>query len=236
MSNDYFNFKQFTIHQDHCAMKVGTDGVLLGAWANVNNAEDILDIGTGTGVIALMMAQRSKANITAIEINESAYNQSKENFIRSQWNNHIEVYHTSLQDFTISTRKKYDLIISNPPYFNKTKQIQNQDRAVARENQYLSLEELFSCVSKLISAQGRFCLILPQNEEHNIRMLSEVNQLYINRISFVKPNAEKPPKRILLEISKNRINTQSRTITIEKKRHQYSDEYIELTKDFYLNF
>ena len=120
MPNDYFKFKQFTIHQDKCAMKVGTDGVLLGAWAECANAKGILDIGTGTGLIALMIAQRSNAKIDAVEIDETASKQAKENIKKSLWNDRIEILNISFQDFSKSTNEKYDLIVSNPPYFQNS--------------------------------------------------------------------------------------------------------------------
>ena len=155
MPNDYFQFKQFTIWQDQTAMKVGTDGVLLGAWSRAAQTGSILDIGTGTGLLALMMAQRTPARVTieGIEIAEKAYQQAKENIKNSPWHKRICLYHQSYQDFYSQYQKAFDLIITNPPFFDNSLQGEQTDRNLARHSHSLSIQDLLQEVSRQLKKQ-----------------------------------------------------------------------------------
>ncbi len=231
-----FKFKQFSVHQDQCAMKIGTDGVLLGAWTSIDKRPfAILDIGSGTGLIALMMAQRSDADmIDAIEIDGDAYEQSVENFESSPWADRLYCYHAGLDEFVDELDEKYDLIISNPPFYSEEVPSGNDARDMARQNSALPFEELLDGVSKLLEDEGVFSTIIPfKEEEAFIKMASSFN-LYPTRVTRVKGNPTAEIKRSLLEFSFSENQMDISELTIEKERHEYTDEYIGLTKDFYL--
>ena len=182
MSQPYFQFKQFTVWHDKCAMKVGTDGVLLGAWTPVKSSVRILDIGTGTGLVALMLAQRSTASITALEIDEAAAAQATENINRSPWKNRIEVIQ---QDFKHYSSKngisKFDTIVSNPPYFNASLKCSDEQRNKARHNDSLTYEELLAGVSGLLSQEGTFTIVIPMDVCEQIKTLVHKYELYLSR-------------------------------------------------------
>ena len=231
-----FKFKLFTIQQDKCAMKVGTDGVLLGAWVSLHTLPNsILDIGTGTGIIALQMAQRSEAEIIdAIEIDHHAFEQAVENFENSPWNDRIFCYHVSLATFTDEIDEKYDLVVSNPPFYNDEFKSNNEARNKARFTSSLSFEALLDSVSKLLSGNGTFATIIPYKEEANFIKLAEKYQLKINKICRVQGNKDTEIKRSLLSFSKVHNKVELTQLIIEKERHQYTDAYQKLVKDFYL--
>ena len=230
-----FNFKQFSIQQNNTAMKVGTDGVLLGAWTTVKNGT-ILDIGTGTGLIAIMLAQRSKtALIDAIEVEEDAHNQAKENIASCNWKNRISAHHLPIQNFKPTTQ--YDLIISNPPFFLASTKAPNEDRNTARHTDSLSFDDLIASVIRLLNSEGIFSLILPINEAELFINIATAQHLFLNKKCVIKPNPTKPAKRVLMEFSFSKTDIVSKELTIETAtRHQYTKEYISLTQDFYLKF
>lgn len=238
-----FKFKQFTIHQDNCAMKIGTDGVLLGAWASLkNNPNSILDIGSGTGIIALQLAQRSDAEIIdALEIDDNAYEQAVENFENSDWGDRLFCYHASIQQFVNEIDSKYDLIISNPPFYSDDFETKNEARNTARFTSSLSFNELLISVSKLLDKDGLFSTIIPFTEEqHFIELASKVH-LFPSRICRVKGTPKSNIKRSLLEFSfRPRLNigqeneAEITELAIEIERHQYTENYKELVKSFYL--
>jgi tRNA1Val (adenine37-N6)-methyltransferase len=237
MSNTYFKFKQFTISQGDTAMKVGTDGVLLGAWADVTGAERILDIGTGTGLIALMLAQRSQAMIDAIEINAQAARQAGENFKNSPWSERINIFHTSFQEFQIHDKINYDLIICNPPYFINSLKAPDAIRSLARHDDMLSRHDLIKGVSNLLSKNGIFSIIVPYTGSDVLIVLASEYRLYPQKILKIKPVPGKEINRIILEFGKSTGQLLESEMIIETgKRHQYSSEYINLTRDFYLKF
>lgn len=236
MKKTGFQFKQFSVYQDRCAMKVGTDGVLLGAWVNVDNAKNTLDIGTGTGLIALMMAQRSVSSlITAIEIDSEAACQATENVLNSPWKDRIEVVNADLLDFNCS--KRYDVIVSNPPYFSQSLQSPDKQRTLARHNDHLTYSALIQKVATLLSENGRFSVIIPYDHKDEFIQLASQSRLYLQRIVAVKTTPTSVFRRVLLEFSfVESIVEQLKVeeLLIERERHQYSTEYINLTKDFYL--
>ena len=228
-----FQFKQFSVEQDQCAMKVGTDGVLLGAWADADTPQQILDIGTGTGLIALMMAQRfSLAQLTALEIDTDASKQAEENFKQSPWNNRLQLKHIPLQSF--ETKKSYDLIVSNPPYFENVSKAKGATRTQARHTDSLSFETLIEYSAKLLTNKGVLALILPSEVKEKVEQIALKKQLFLNRVGWVKGNKKTPTKRLLLQFSFQEKVLKENTLIIEKERHQYTDEYVQLCKDFYL--
>lgn len=220
-------------------MKVGTDGVLLGAWASIMNAKRILDVGTGTGLISLMLAQRNnKSTIDAIEIDESAYTQANQNFQQSNWTDRLQIYHQDFQSYSASFKKKYDLIISNPPYFNNSLKNDCHKKSKARHTDSLSYADLIDGVSLLLETTGIFCVILPAFEKNNFTHLAFQKNLHLSRCLSIKPTPSKAPKRILMEFSFSlKENSVEEELIIEEfGRHNYSEDYKKLTKDFYLNF
>ncbi len=235
-----FRFKQFTIQQDRCAMKVGTDGVLLGAWAGIGGAQKVLDIGTGTGLIALMCAQRNnKTSIDAIEIDKDAYEQALDNVRRSPWEKRIQVYATSLQDYQKRFSKPvYDHIISNPPYFQKSFKSLLFNRNQARHTDSLSYEELLKGVAQLLLPTGVFSVILPVDSMDSfLQMAKQDFNLHCQKCTLVKGSPNKPPKRVLMSLSYGAQPFYMQELYIgDGRKHPYTVAYKELTKDFYLAF
>ena len=217
-------------------MKVGTDGVLLGAWIDVSFGPDsILDIGTGTGLIALQLAQRSDASlIDALEIEPGAYEEAVENFENSDWSDRLFCYHASLQEFAGEMDEKYDLIVSNPPFYNSTFKELDSKRAAARHTFSLSFTELLQATASLLSKKGKAAFIIPFAEEENFLSIAAKQHLFPERITRVKGNPAAPVKRSLIELRFQKQQPQSDTLIIEKSRHIYTKEYTGLVKDFYL--
>jgi tRNA1Val (adenine37-N6)-methyltransferase len=234
--NTYFEFKQFKIIQEESAMKVNTDGVLLGAWVNTSGVEYALDVGTGTGLIALMLAQRSTAEITGIEIEENAAGEAKFNAANSQWGNRIKIQNISFQEYAANNEKKFELIISNPPYYTKNKKSATTNRSIARHNDLLPFPELISFSLKLLNKKGRLCIIVPAQSSLEISNLAYKKDLFLKKLTEVKSNPETPAIRCLMEFSKTKTALQKDCLSIFKSRSEYSEEYKNLTKDFYLNF
>jgi len=235
MSNPYFSFKQFTVYHHLCAMKVGIDGVLLGAWANIDGANYTLDIGTGSGLIALMIAQRSHSKIVAIDIDADAILQTNHNVNNSPWANRIEPKETSLQQYVKQAVEKYDLIVSNPPYFINSTNAPTLSRTTARHTNFLSHEELIINAKLLLKPTGRICLILPVDEGLKCVDFAESIGLFCNNKVTVYPKPGALSKRLLLEFSFQSSPTIVSELTIEStERHQYSNEFSALAKDFYL--
>ncbi len=235
-----FKFKQFEVEQDRCAMKIGTDSVLLGAWTAVDNYPfSILDIGAGTGVLSLMMAQRCNAElIDAIEIDDDAYEQCVSNFEQSAWGDRLFCYHASLLEFTEEVDDTYDIIISNPPFYAPTlssndDNTMSESRKTARFTDALPFEHLITSASKLLTEDGTFNVIIPfEAETHFIDLASKVS-LYPNHILHVQGTPASEVKRSLISFSFENKPLKTDTLIIETSRHQYTEDYINLTKDFY---
>ena len=230
-----FQFKQFTVKQSNTAMKVGTDGVLLGAWTALNNAKSILDVGTGTGLIALMLAQRSSAElIDAVELNDAAYEQAVENFEASDWGDRLFCYHSALQEFSDEIEDTYDLIVSNPPFYTSTYKQLDKNRAMARHTESLSYENLIEAVAKLLNKTGSCAFIIPFSEEENFVEIAKKHHLFLNRKTHVKGHETSMVKRSLLQFYFEENTLVSKQLIIEKSRHVYTSDYIRLVQDFYL--
>ncbi|WP_017494666.1 tRNA1(Val) (adenine(37)-N6)-methyltransferase [Flavobacterium sp. WG21] len=234
-----FTFKQFSVLQDKTAMKVGTDGVLLGAWAPINhNPFSVLDIGAGTGIIALMLAQRTNAEqIDALEIDEDAYEEAVENFENSPWGDRLFCFHAGLDEFIEEPEDEYDLIVSNPPFYAEDYKSENEQRDLARFQDAMPFEELVEAADLLLSENGILAIILPFKEEEKFIALAKESELYPVKITRVKGTPTAVVKRSLLAFSRNQTAQPGvDELTIEIDRHVYTSEYIELTKDFYLKF
>lgn len=231
-----FQFKQFTVHQNLAAMKVGTDGILLGAWADVSACKNILDVGTGTGLIALMMAQRSAAKVMAIEIEANAASEAKRNCAESPWKERIEVQHQSFQEFAAAAVEKFDLIVSNPPFFENSLKAGSQSRNLARHNDGLPFIELIEKAKELLNEKGKLAVVLPKNEGETFLQLATENDFHLQRKTEVKPSVKKAANRLLLEFGLHQTDTKNTTLIIYEGQGVYSSEFIELTKEFYLKF
>ena len=235
MANPYFSFKQFTVYHDRCATKVGIDGVLLGVWCSVKNDGKILDIGTGTGLIALMLAQRSNSEIDAIDINAEAVLQACDNVMLSPWAKRVNVQEISLQEYARITTQRYDLIVSNPPYFVNSLKAPSEERTTARHTDSLTHEELILNAKLLLTSQGRICIILPVKEALQCKEMALNNGLFCTRETRVIPKPGAETKRVLLEFSLQLKLKEDTEIVIEgHERHHYSPEFSLLAKDFYL--
>ena len=219
-------------------MKVGTDGVLLGAWAGCEHPARILDVGTGTGLIALMLAQRfPDASVDAIEIDPSAANQAGENFSHSPWPGRLSVRQLSLQAFAESHPDRYSLIVSNPPWFSHSLKASTLGRNLARHDDNLSAKELLDCSRQLILPEGWLCLILPATDADRFIRMAEEFSFFPRRILYVRPVPGRPLSRVLLNLARTPGKAETHEIVIESAgRHVYSDDYKKLTRDFYLAF
>jgi tRNA1Val (adenine37-N6)-methyltransferase len=236
MANNYFSFKQFTIYQDKSAFKVGTDGVLLGAYTDVKGVRRILDIGSGTGLISIMLAQRCEAEITAIEPDNESYIQTCENVSRCDWYERIKVEHTDLQNFNPG-QGKFDLIVTNPPFFSDSLKSPDLRKSFTRHNDSLTSDEILKGVLRLMQDEGRLQLILPYLEGNVFIAEAHKYGLYCNNILKIKPLPSSEIRRLILTFSRNQIKPAEKFLTIEHgRRHEFTEEYINLTKDFYLKF
>jgi tRNA1Val (adenine37-N6)-methyltransferase len=232
-----FHFKQFSIHQDKTAMKVGTDGVLLGAWAPIHdNPKSILDIGTGTGLIALMLAQRTDAEqIDALEISENAFEQATENFDNSIWADRLYCYHAGLDEFIEEPDCEYDLIVCNPPFYSEDFKTNDVDRNLARFQDAMPFEEIVEAAELLLSENGTLAVIIPFKEEEYFIKLCSQAELFPVKATRIRGSGTTNITRSLLAFKRYELSViNANEITIENNRHDYTEEYIELTKDFYL--
>lgn len=231
-----FNFKQFSVQQDRCAMKIGTDGVLLGAWVSLEKKpQSILDIGAGTGILSLQLAQRCFAEtLEAIEIDEDAFEQCVLNFENSPWGDRLFCFHASAQEFAAEMEEEYDLIISNPPFYSDKYKSENNQRNTARFADTLPFKDLVIFAYQFLSEKGIFALILPRKEEENFIALASEVGLFPKRICRVKGNLTSEVKRSLLEFTFEKIKIIKEELTLETSRHVYTEAYKKLVKDFYL--
>ncbi len=232
-----FQFKQFTIEQDKCPMKVGTDGVLLGAWADVSTSHTILDIGTGTGLIAIMLAQRCPtAQIHGVEIDEATCAQAAGNMANCIWKDTLTAFPISIQDFAATTSYTYDHIVSNPPFFTGGTFSDHQDRNSVRHTIKLAHGDLLIAVQKLLSSEGKFSIILPYLEGLRFEELATTYNLHCTRKLEVHSKVDKSIERLLLQFERTTKTQIVEKLVLQKEgRNDWTEEYISLTKDFYLN-
>lgn len=248
MPNNYFQFKQFTIHQDRCAMKVTTDACLFGAWSadQIKNQpfgklrakiKNILDIGTGTGLLSLMLAQKiSEPSIDSIEIDKDAFKQAKENIAASPWSDRINIIHADAKNFSFNN--KYDIIISNPPFYENELKSDTKKKNIAHHSDDLSLKELLDIIKNSLSADGSFYLLLPYKRSDEIKQLLLRAHLFIRQLVFVKQSVKHDHFRIILE-GKLKTDEQAETaigeIAVWNEQQQYTDEFKRLLQDYYLH-
>lgn len=237
MANSYFKFKQFIIYQDKTTFKVGTDGVLLGASALLSDAKRILDVGTGTGLIAIMAAQRSDAEVVAIEPDEASFIQASENIRSCKWSGRISLIHTGFKSFYLAVTKKFDVIITNPPYFRNSLKNPDYFKSGSRHADSLTAREILEGAERLLEDDGSLQLIMPYAEGSLFIVEAREFGFYCNRIIKVKPVPAGDIKRLILKFEKTKKSLSEKFLTIETGiRHRYTEEYKEITKDFYLNF
>ncbi|HMN88440.1 MAG TPA: methyltransferase [Saprospiraceae bacterium] len=231
-----FLFKQFAIHQDRCTMKVGTDGVLLGAWVDVSGVGTALDIGAGSGVIAIMLGQRaSEAHIHAVEIEREAFDQAQANMRQAPWSDRLAIFHTAIQDYAAQHSGKYDLIVSNPPFFSGGTFSHQADRNSVRHTVKLPHGDLLAAVRTLLHAEGRFGVVLPYIEGLRFQELARSYKLYASRILEVRPKQEKPVERLLMQFEKQERQPQLEELVIQHDSpNEWTEAYRALTGAFYL--
>lgn len=237
MGNNYFKFKQFTIYQDKSVFKTGTDGVLLGACADLLEAKRILDIGTGTGLIAIMAAQRTNGEVIAIEPDEKSFIQASENVRLCRWPDRIDVLNTDFQSFYSAGNRKFDIIITNPPYFRDSLKNPDAVKSATRHSGSLSSDEILAGANRLLEEEGSLQLILPYAEGNLFIVEAQEFGFYCNHKIKVKPVPSGDIKRLILKFERIKKPLSEKFLTIETGiRHRYTEEYKEITRDFYLNF
>jgi tRNA1Val (adenine37-N6)-methyltransferase len=237
MPKDQFRFRQFTVRQDRCLMKVGTDGVLLGAWADVSGAEAILDIGAGTGLIALMVAQRAPdARVDAVELDPDSAVQASENAAASPWAGRVRVFSGSIQDFAAQATGRYDCILSNPPFFSAALRSPHKGRNQVRHDDSLPFSDLLRAVDRLLSDGGHFCVILPYAESKAFEALALRFHLFLTRIQQVASRPGKPVERVMMQLERHARPLRREPVLLlhHDGSNERSEAYRELTSGFYL--
>ena len=243
-----FLFKKFSVDDEKSSIRVGTDAILLGSWADLTTANNILEIGTGCGVIALMLAQRSNAKITAIDIHRESIEQATENFSLSPWNDRIHPVEISLQEFACKQDLEINMIISNPPFFTNSLKSPDPSKNIAKHDQHLPLDELMGSARQLFSLPGTpssdrtqkqqsICIIIPYSKAAEVENSACHYGLYLRKQLVIYPILGKPANRIILEFSNQPVTKiETACLTIRNSDYSYSEQYKELTKEFYLNF
>ncbi len=236
MPNDYFRFKQFTIWQDRCALKVGTDGMLPGAWTRYANALRVMDIGTGTGVLALIAAQRNnRAVIDAVEIDPRSAEQARENVAASLWAERINVFHADVRNW--KPAEGYDLVLCNPPFYKGHLTSHDPRTALAKHEHALSLGQLLREADRFCTAHGRLCMILPVDRLPELKSLTGDNDFVFSRECLVRYRANKRPKRVLVELSRTfDLEMMTAEMAVEREPGEYAPEYKVLLRDLKLRF
>lgn len=230
-----FTFKQFFIAHDRCAMKVGTDGILLGAWAPVVGIKRVLDIGCGSGLLALMLAQRSHpvSHIDGVELDADAAQQAQENVAASPWADNIQIHHGDIVDWSRQQSQRYDLIVSNPPYFEPGVACGTDAREMARYTTTLNYDSLLGCATQLITEEGFFCVVLPQIQGEELLTLAREQGWHLRLRTDVCEVDSRPSHRVLLALSPTAGEFFHDRLVIRGPDQQYSPEFCGLTGDFY---
>jgi len=235
MSNPYFRFQQFTIYQDKTAMKISTDGIVLGACCDFGKAKRVLDIGTGTGLLSLMAAQRSQAEITAVEIDQDAYCQANENVEKSKFASRIKVVNGDFLKLFDNSTEQFDYIVSNPPYFRNSLKSSSQGRSIARHEDSLPFEKFVPQVAELLTGDGTFSVILPESERLYFNRLCIANGLHICGKIVVKSFENSDALRVVLHFSKSILPLKQEVLVIYSSQNVYTQRFKDLVKDFYIN-
>jgi tRNA1Val (adenine37-N6)-methyltransferase len=233
--NKWFEFKQFRIEQNKASMKVGTDGVILGAWVSAGDTERILDVGTGTGLIAMMIAQRCNARIDAVEIDEGSFSDAAYNFSHSTWKERLKVFHSDFNTFSNGGAQPYDLIVCNPPYFVDSFKTTDSRLAKARHNVSIDFVQLIQGSVRLLNAKGRLAVIIPSQSFDEFRETARLHGFYLQRLTTVFTKAGNPAVRVMLEFSVLPCYPQTDEIYLRNRDGQISDRFKELTISYYLN-
>lgn len=233
MSNSYFKFKQFTIEQQGCAMKVGTDGCLLGGWFDCSHSRRILDIGCGSGLIAIMAAQRCSARITGIDIEESAAAQATANVNACPWSERIEIVNCDILQY--SPIEPFDTIVCNPPYFVNSLKCEESSRTLARHSDTLGCRSFFKKATTLLTADGKISIVIPTDIAQEWKDAAALAGFSPSRITYIKTTPRKAPKRVLMEfIRAYHCDTETKTLVLEEEQGVYSSDAQEILRDFYL--
>lgn len=238
MPNDVFEFKKFSIKQSKCAMKVGTDAVLLGSWVNDDKSKRVLDIGTGTGIIALMLAQKTNAHIFALEIDNPSFEQAVDNVNESVFKDRITLINESFQNYSKAVSEKFDLIVTNPPYFIDSLKSNDSNRSTARHADVLPFKDLIEGIKSILSEWGKLCLILPKREAEYFKKLAEHEGFHLTKLLRVRNSPDKEDDKRHIMQFEFKANTYSESILYIRtnKPQEYSEDYKYLTKDYYINF
>lgn len=234
MSNPYFQFRNFKVFHDKSSMKVGTDAVLLPCLTDFSNIYNILEVGCGSGVISLMCAQLSHSDILAIDIHEDSVIQTQENFNLSPWSDRLKAKQISFQELAINSKQKFDLIISNPPFFIDSLKSPKENRNLARHNDSLSQIDLLQSARQLLKPDGCLSLILPLNEGEEMIKLAKEEGFHLKTRANIQPKPSKPDNRIVVELSLKKQESEYKELIIREENNEYTEAYKELTKDFYL--
>lgn len=234
MGNSYFRFKQFQVNQEKSGMKVCTDSCIFGAYIDPGKAQNIMDIGSGTGLLSLMLAQKSTAVIEAVEIETDAAKQSEENFKNSKWNDRLYVFNSSIQNFSAGATKKYDLIISNPPFFTNHLLSPNPKLNKAIHNTSLSFKELSECVASLLSQDGKFYVLLPAYEASVLEEIFRELNLFLQHRLEIKDKSEGKIIRVIDSYSSLPATSTTESFIIKNSEGQYTSEFSELLRPYYL--
>jgi len=234
--SDFFQFKQFKVYHQKSSMKVGTDGVLLGCYAEIGDTKRILDIGCGSGVISLIAAQKSQADIIAIDIHKASAKEAQENFNRSPWRNQLQSKPISVQDFSLSNPKAFDVILSNPPFFENSMKSISDQRNLARHTDTLNSEDLLNAGIQLLNTQGIISIIMPIVEGEELIRTALTKGYFLKRKLLIFPKASKAANRLIIDLCRYPSESKEDQLIIRKENNEYTQEYRNMTKDFYLAF
>ena len=230
-----FHFKHFSMYHHRSTMKIGTDAILLAAWIGINAEDSVLDIGTGSGIIPLMLSQRGVKNVDAVEIDSESASEAKSNFEISQWCDSLQVFQADIKDFASKCVKKYDLIVSNPPFFTSVFKTKNQQRNLARHTDTLSFEELIRVAKTLLTEKGRFAVVLPIFESKRFLEIAAVENLFVKSCMQIFPVTGKEANRITIELVQHPVeNTETTNFVIRNTDRSFTEQYNTFLKDFYL--
>jgi tRNA1Val (adenine37-N6)-methyltransferase len=240
MPNPYFQFKQFIIYHDRCAMKVTTDACLFGAWCaeEIRNEQfkerikNILEIGSGSGLLSLMIAQKNDCAIDAIEIDEEAAQQAKENISLSPWRNNINLHHADALSFSFN--QSYGVIVSNPPFYENEIESANKQKNLAHHGDGMKLSELFSLVKKQLATHGQFYLLLPFKRKSEAEKILKSEKIFIEKAVIVSQSAKHSPFRLMIKAGHTQMQVEEKQVSITGLEQQYTPEFISLLKDYYL--